>query len=121
MVDPGLPHWRLLLERLHATYRAPSFEEAAAFVHRLAGTAGGGVDVDLRGPGTVHLTVPAADVPAAEAVAALAAEAGLEPAPLAAAVAAGGTLVTDRFARSFWVLADAEGDEACACTWQDRG
>lgn len=38
-----------------------------------------------------------------------------------AALAAGGTLVTDRYARSFWVLADAEGNEACVCTWQDRG
>ncbi len=39
---------------------------------------------------------------------------------LAAALAAGGTLVTDRYARSFWVLADADGNEACVCTWQDR-
>jgi 4a-hydroxytetrahydrobiopterin dehydratase len=37
-----------------------------------------------------------------------------------AAVAAGGRLVTDRYARSFWVLADADGNEACICTWQDR-
>ena len=37
-----------------------------------------------------------------------------------AALAAGGTLVTDRFARSWWVLADADGNEACVCTWQDR-
>ncbi|CAA9218186.1 MAG: Pterin-4-alpha-carbinolamine dehydratase [uncultured Acidimicrobiales bacterium] len=36
------------------------------------------------------------------------------------ALAAGGTLVTDRFARSWWVLADADGNEACICTWQDR-
>ena len=21
---------------------------------------------------------------------------------------------------SFWILADAEGNEACVCTWQDR-
>ena len=34
--------------------------------------------------------------------------------------AAGGRLVTDEHARSFWVLADAEGNEACVCTWQDR-
>ena len=38
----------------------------------------------------------------------------------AAAIAAGGRLVTDRYARSWWVLADAEGNEACICTWQDR-
>ena len=39
---------------------------------------------------------------------------------IAAAVAAGGRLVTDEFARSWWVLADADGNEACVCTWQDR-
>jgi 4a-hydroxytetrahydrobiopterin dehydratase len=38
-----------------------------------------------------------------------------------AALAAGGTLVTDEHARSFWVLADGDGNEACVCTWQDRG
>lgn len=37
-----------------------------------------------------------------------------------AALAAGGRMVTDRFARSWWVLADADGNEACICTWQDR-
>ncbi|MFA9446857.1 VOC family protein [Egicoccus sp. AB-alg6-2] len=40
---------------------------------------------------------------------------------IAAALAAGGTMVEDRHARAFWVLADAEGNEACVCTWQDRG
>lgn len=39
---------------------------------------------------------------------------------VAAAIAAGGTLVTDRYARSWWVLADADGNEVCVCTWQDR-
>ncbi|MCU1388411.1 MAG: pterin-4-alpha-carbinolamine dehydratase [Ilumatobacteraceae bacterium] len=39
---------------------------------------------------------------------------------VAAALAAGGTLMTDKFARSWWVLADADGNEACVCTWQDR-
>ena len=37
-----------------------------------------------------------------------------------ATLAAGGRLVTDAFARSWWVLADADGNEACVCTWQDR-
>lgn len=199
MVDPGLPDWRLLLDRLHATFRAASFAEAGAFVQRVAESLGGDVDVDLRPPGTVHVAVPMSDVAAAEAIAALAADGGVTTAPLAAstvevaidaldiaavkpfwkavlgyvddmvdgepaiahpdrigppfwfqqmaeprpqrnrlhvdvtvphdvaesrvaaALAAGGTLVTDRFARSFWVLADAEGNEACVCTWQDRG
>jgi 4a-hydroxytetrahydrobiopterin dehydratase len=37
-----------------------------------------------------------------------------------AALGAGGRLVDDSFARSFWVLADAEGNEVCVCTWTDR-
>lgn len=196
MVDPGLPDWRLLLDRLHATFRAASFAGAGAFVQRVAESVGGDVDVDLRPPGTVHVAVATSDAAAAEAIAALAADGGLTSAALAAstvevaidaldmaavkpfwkavlgyvddgelaiahpdrvgppfwfqqmdeprhqrnrlhvdvtvphdvaesrvaaALAAGGTLVSDRFARSFWVLADAEGNEACVCTWQDRG
>jgi 4a-hydroxytetrahydrobiopterin dehydratase len=39
---------------------------------------------------------------------------------IADAVAAGGRVVSEAEARAFWVLADAEGNEACICTWQDR-
>jgi len=39
---------------------------------------------------------------------------------IAAAIAAGGHLVTDRFAPQWWVLADAEGNEACIATWVGR-
>ena len=39
---------------------------------------------------------------------------------VAAALAAGGTLVSDENAPRFWVLADADGNEACICTWQGR-
>ena len=39
---------------------------------------------------------------------------------IAAALAAGGRLVSDAHARAFWVLADPEGNEVCICTWQDR-
>lgn len=34
-----------------------------------------------------------------------------------AAIAAGGHLVTDQYAPGWWVLADAEGNEACVATW----
>lgn len=37
-----------------------------------------------------------------------------------AAVAAGGRLVTDEYAPSFWVLEDPEGNKVCLCTWQER-
>jgi 4a-hydroxytetrahydrobiopterin dehydratase len=38
-----------------------------------------------------------------------------------AAIAAGGTLVSDAQAPRFWVLADPEGNRVCLCTWQQRG
>lgn len=37
-----------------------------------------------------------------------------------AALAAGGTLVSDDAAPAFWVLADAQGNRACVTTWQGR-
>jgi 4a-hydroxytetrahydrobiopterin dehydratase len=37
-----------------------------------------------------------------------------------AGLAAGGTLVSDEEAPSFWVLADPEGNKVCLCTWQGR-
>ena len=40
--------------------------------------------------------------------------------PIAAALAAGGRLVSHAEARAFWILADPEGNEVCICTWQDR-
>jgi 4a-hydroxytetrahydrobiopterin dehydratase len=39
---------------------------------------------------------------------------------IGAALAAGGTLISDAQAPAFWVLADAEGNEACVTTWQGR-
>ncbi len=37
-----------------------------------------------------------------------------------AALAAGGTLVTDEYAPAFWVLADRHGNKACVCTSEGR-
>lgn len=39
---------------------------------------------------------------------------------MAAALAAGGTLVSDAAAPAFWVLADQQGNQACLTTWQGR-
>jgi 4a-hydroxytetrahydrobiopterin dehydratase len=39
---------------------------------------------------------------------------------VAAAIEAGGRLVTDEYAPAWWVLADVEGNEACVATWQGR-
>lgn len=38
-----------------------------------------------------------------------------------AALDAGGTLVSDERAPTFWVLADAQGNKACVTTWLGRG
>lgn len=40
---------------------------------------------------------------------------------IAAALAAGGRLVSNPHAPMWWVLADAEGNEACVATWVGRG
>jgi 4a-hydroxytetrahydrobiopterin dehydratase len=37
-----------------------------------------------------------------------------------AALAAGGRMINDTEAPAFWVLADADGNEACVTTWQGR-
>lgn len=39
---------------------------------------------------------------------------------IAAALEAGGVLVTDEYAPRFWVLADVQGNKVCLCTWQGR-
>lgn len=39
---------------------------------------------------------------------------------IAAALAAGGRVVTDAYAPKWWVLADPEGNEACVATWVGR-
>jgi 4a-hydroxytetrahydrobiopterin dehydratase len=44
----------------------------------------------------------------------------LAEARVASVLAAGGRLVTDKYAPSWWVLADPEGNEACVATWMDR-
>lgn len=35
-------------------------------------------------------------------------------------LAAGGRLVSDARAPAFWIVADADGNEVCLCTWQGR-
>ena len=204
-------HWRVLLGRLHATFRTGSFETGLGLVQRIAALAEQAnhhPDVDLRYP-TVHVVLfshdanglTERDVAMAEQISAAAEEMDLTAAPaapqvleiavdaidipavrrfwkavlgyddeppaagdpqpalsdpagigpafwfqqmdaprpqrnrihldvtvphdvaeqrVAAAIAAAGRLVSDRRAPSFWVLADAEGNEACVCTWQAR-
>src|SRR4051795_2503758 len=206
-----LPEWRVVLGRIEAAFHAPTFEEAAALISRIASaaeTAGHHPDLDLRYPSdvfvrlTTHATggLTDADALLAAAVSALAADAGATSEPavavglevaidaldidavrpfwkavlgydevpneggtiffltdprrvgpdfwfqqmdaarpqrnrihidvsvphdeaprrIEATLAAGGTVRSDAEAPAFWVLADAEGNEACVTTWQGR-
>ena len=197
-------HWRVLLQSLRATFTAPDFTTAAAFVARIAAAADEAnhhPDVVLRW-GQVTVTTSShdaggltqRDVDLAATISALADELGLEgdvprseileiaidaldipavvpfwaavmgydasddevtdpagigpaiwfqqmdePRPqrnrihfditvphdqaearIAAAIAAGGHVVSDDRAPAFTVLADPEGNEVCVCTWQSR-
>ncbi|AYY15437.1 4a-hydroxytetrahydrobiopterin dehydratase [Actinobacteria bacterium YIM 96077] len=204
-VQAELPGWRVLLDRVHATFRTGSFAKGAEFIARiteLAEDANHHPDVDLRYP-AVHISLISHDVGGltmrdinlARQISQLAEELGIqpdlhrpqateiaidaldissvkpfwqavfgyqdkgegdlvdplgigpaiwfqqmdEPRPqrnrihidvtvphdvaeerMAAAIDAGGHLVSDDAAPAFWVLADAEGNEACICTWQGR-
>jgi 4a-hydroxytetrahydrobiopterin dehydratase len=210
----ALADWRVLFRGVETTFKAASFEGAAAFVEQIAAAAEAAdhhPDVDVRYPDLVHVSLithatrglTTRDIELAKTISGLAAAADIsvhphqastvevaidaididavrpfwkallgyedeppatpggqvialvdphrigppfwfqqmdEPRPqrnrfhidvtvphdvaderMAAAIAAGGRLLTDEYAKAFWVLADAEGNEACICTWQDRG
>jgi 4a-hydroxytetrahydrobiopterin dehydratase len=179
-------HWRVLLNRLHASFRTGSFERGLELTTRIgvaAEAAGHHPDIHLSYP-SVRVSVSthevggltSKDVALAAAITAIADELGLasdvgyvpeelptadDPSPalvdpagvgpsvwfqqmdvprpqrnrihldltvphdvgeerVTAAIAAGGHLVSDRRAPAFWILADAEGNEVCICTWQAR-
>ncbi|MBK5331022.1 MAG: 4a-hydroxytetrahydrobiopterin dehydratase [Ilumatobacteraceae bacterium] len=83
-----LPDWRVVLRRIEAGFRAPSFYDAATFVGQVASAAeraGHHPDVDVRYPGVVYVSLTthatnsltAADVELATTISAIAADAGL--------------------------------------------
>ena len=203
----GVDDWRFALGAIHAAFAAGSYPTAAEFVVAVTDAAEQLVhhpDIDIRYPGTVHVTITThavgglttLDVDLAREISRLATVAGIitggppiqvtelcidtmdeaeirpfwaavldydvvdadgslvdprrqgwsiwfqqmdEPRTdrnrfhldvsvphdlaeerIAAALAAGGRMVSAERAKAFWILADAEGNEACICTWQDR-
>jgi 4a-hydroxytetrahydrobiopterin dehydratase len=83
-----LSDWRVILRRIEARFRAPSFETASAFISHVAETAeraGHHPDVELRYPGHVHISLTTHatnsltdnDVALATAISAVAKDAGL--------------------------------------------
>ncbi len=96
-----MPFWRAVLG-----YRAEGEEDLADPGGRGSSIWFQQMDPPRTGRNRIHLDVAVPHELAADRV--------------AAAIAAGGTLVDDRHAPSWWVLADAEGNEACVVTWVGR-
>ncbi|MER7455853.1 VOC family protein [Micromonospora sp. NPDC126480] len=96
-----LPFWRAVLS-YEPRVDAPD-QEIVDPGRRTAGVYFQQMDAPRTGRNRIHIDVW---VPFREA------EARVE-----AALKAGGKLVTDRYAPGWWVLADAEGNEACVATW----
>ena len=134
----GVEAWRLLFDGAYAFYRTRSMAEGAALagtIGALDGMADMEAAVDLRADGvTVRLSwysgLTERHLSLAQQVSAAAREAGAMPrrqrnrihvdvslphvqaeARLQAALAAGGTLVSDAHAPMWWTLADPEGNE----------
>ncbi|RYV50130.1 4a-hydroxytetrahydrobiopterin dehydratase [Pengzhenrongella frigida] len=122
--EPARPHsLEIAIDALNIPSVLPFWRAVLAYRDEVVPDLGGSpalVDPDGVGPvvwfqqmdaprpqrGRIHLDV---DVPH-----------DVAPDRVAAAIAAGGRLVSDRRAPSFWVLADPEGNEACVSTWKDR-
>ena len=88
-----LPDWRVVLRRIEAGFRAPSFYDAATFVGQIASAAervGHHPDIDVRYPGCVYVSLTThatnsltdADVDLATTISSIAADAGLTAEPL---------------------------------------
>lgn len=100
-ISQVLPFWRAVLG-YEPRVDAPD-QEIADPRRRTAGVYFQQMDAPRTGRNRIHIDVW---VPFREA------EARVE-----AALRAGGRLVTDKYAPGWWVLADAEGNEACVATW----
>ncbi|HEV7721974.1 MAG TPA: VOC family protein [Iamia sp.] len=116
--EEGLDDWRYLLGRIEATFTAGTPFEAAGFVaEAVTSTADRVPDIDLRGE-VAHLSLPPggplgpADLDAARALTALAAEMGLTSSPVAAIRSEIAIDAVDIDAvRPFWKAALAYEDE----------
>jgi 4a-hydroxytetrahydrobiopterin dehydratase len=108
-IDAVRPFWQAALGYVEEPPRAPGGQVIAIVDPNRIGPAFWFQQMDAPRPqrNRIHLDVTVAhDVAEAR---------------VSAAIAAGGTLVSAERARAFWILADPEGNEACICTWQDRG
>jgi 4a-hydroxytetrahydrobiopterin dehydratase len=124
----GVENWRMLYDGAHAHFRTGSFAVGVELVDAIGKVAADRhPDIDLRSEGvSVALTtrdidgLTERDVELARQISAVARGLSQAESRVAAAIAAGGRLVTDRYAPAWWVLADSEGNEVCVATWMGR-
>jgi 4a-hydroxytetrahydrobiopterin dehydratase len=107
-IDAVRPFWQAVMGYREEPPRTPGGQVEALVDPQRIGPAIWFQQMDAPRPqrNRIHIDVTVADDDAADRI--------------AAALAAGGRLLTDQYAKAFWVLADPEGNEACICTWQDR-
>ncbi len=145
LVSEQLPDWRMLIDRLHASFDTGDFVTAVKLVDAIALAAeemDHHPDLDLAyGRLDVRLTshdvggVTSRDVALALTISELALAAGAVPHPERTSVLELGLdsadeaeirpfwaalLDYDTAAPAFWVLADPQGNRACLTTWQGR-
>jgi 4a-hydroxytetrahydrobiopterin dehydratase len=108
-IDAVRPFWQAVLGYVDEPPRTPGGQVIAVVDPQRIGPAFWFQQMDAPRPqrNRIHLDVTVPHDVAEERV--------------SAAIAVGGTLVSAERARAFWILADPEGNEACICTWQDRG
>lgn len=118
--DPGA------VSRIDLALDTPDRSRVLPFWSAALGMRGGGhvPDDEIRDPASVHPMVWFQDSGDAEPRQRWHLDVWVDPATvparLEAALEAGGVLVSDAEAPSFWVLADADGNKVCLCTWQER-
>ncbi|MFE9657702.1 4a-hydroxytetrahydrobiopterin dehydratase [Micromonospora sp. NPDC006431] len=125
--DAGVPLGHTGLSRLELALDTPDFAAVLPFWREVLATehlAGPGFGDELRDRAGTLPTVWFQESGSAEPRQRWHPDVWVDPAEVAprieAALAAGGTLVSDENAPRFWVLADPDGNRVCLCTWQER-
>ena len=124
VADAGLRLASAGLSRLELGLDTPAYESILPFWQAVLGTEADGSGNEVRDPAdqfpTIWFQRSAGEEPRQRWHWDLWIEPDQVQPRIDAALAAGGTLVSADEAPAFWVLADAEGNNICLCTWQDR-
>ncbi len=119
----GVPADAAAVSRIDLALDTPDRERVLPFWSAALGMAAGPGDDEIRDPAGTHPFVWFQDSGDEEPRQRWHLDVWVDPdqvqARIDATLAAGGSLVSDAAAPSFWILADADGNKVCLCTWQD--